>query len=80
MDKEVREAAPDREGKRAWWRNKKMRDFTHFLIHKSILLRSVLSFFPGGAIVPSVEALLLQSHVISPKQQGNELQHAKVRK
>ena len=38
MDKEVREAAPDGEGKRVQWCNKKTLDFTHFLIHKSTLL------------------------------------------
>ena len=38
VDKDVREAEPDREGKRASWRNKKARDFMHFLIHKSTLL------------------------------------------
>ena len=36
--KEVREAAPDGDGKRARGRNKKARNFTHFLIHKSTLL------------------------------------------
>ena len=33
VDKEVSEAAPDGEGKRPLWRNKKARDFTHFLIY-----------------------------------------------
>ena len=39
MVKEVREA--EREGKRARWRNKKARDFTHFLTQKSTLLSTV---------------------------------------
>ena len=38
VDKEVREAAPDGEGKCARWRDIKARDFTNFLIHKSTLL------------------------------------------
>ena len=38
LGKEVREATPDGEGKRAQWRNKKACDFTHFLAHKSTLL------------------------------------------
>ena len=38
LEKDVREAAPNREGKRVSWRNKKARDFTHFLIRKSTLL------------------------------------------
>ena len=38
VDKDVREAAPDGEGKYASWRNKKARYFTHFLIHKSTVL------------------------------------------
>ena len=41
LDKEVSEAVPDKEGKRALWRNKKARDFMHFLIHKSTLLSAV---------------------------------------
>ena len=49
MDKEVREAEPDGEGKCAGWRNKKTRDFTHFLIHKSTLLSTYVSYrFSGG--------------------------------
>ena len=43
VEKDVREAAPDREGKRALWRNKRVRDFTHFLIHNSTLLSPVLT-------------------------------------
>ena len=42
LGKEVREAAPDGEGKRALWHNQKARDFTDFLTHKSTLLSTAL--------------------------------------
>ena len=46
----MREAAPDGEGKRASWRNKKAQDFTHFLIHKSTLLSR-------GVVIPGLESI-----------------------
>ena len=48
LDKEVSEAVPDKEGKRALWRNKKARDFMHFLIHKSTLLSTYGCFRASG--------------------------------
>ena len=44
LDKDVHEAAVDGEGKRTSWRNKKARDFPHFLLHKSTLLSTWLDF------------------------------------
>ena len=41
VGKEVREARPDGGGKHARRRNKKARDFTDFLTHKSTLLSMI---------------------------------------
>ena len=60
--KEVREAAPDGEGKRARRRNKKARDFTHFLIHKSTLQSIVPSFGLKTCTCTAKEEQLLLLH------------------
>ena len=66
MDKDVREAAPDGEGNRASWRNKKAQDFTHFLIHKSTLL----STYTGESTTRWPDNLIVDITTLNSARQG----------